>query len=228
MNYIPEWESLSDAVVRLAKSGIAQSEARQQIAAAIADRAIRIQVWVTEILTSQPWSGEVRIPPELTEADFDWAQSRPLHRWWFPEKFNPGFSKPKRVDRLRVSTRDLITVFGLEGSANASQNHSSDPENVSAPEQPVQERASKSEQAQPSDLGNRETPDTRVSRKAWNIADERHFDAMKTLLDGGKALSVADAARQVVESGTVIGHGTEESLRKRLERGYREYAKSAR
>ncbi len=211
MSYIPEWELLSDAVVRLVKSGVAESEARQQLAAAIADRAINIQVWLTELLTSSPCMRAVQIPPELTEADFDWAQSRPSRRWWFPETFNPGLSKPKNVDRLKVSTRDLVRVFGLERaspSLRSEQLHKrpSDPKNRSF--QAVPDR-------------------TRERPKAWNAADERHFEAMKKLLDDGKALSVADAARQLVEAGAVIGRGTIESRRKRLERGYREYAKSA-
>ena len=57
MSYIPEWELLSDAVVRLVKSGTAESEARQQLAAAIADRVIRIQVWVTELANLAPLVG---------------------------------------------------------------------------------------------------------------------------------------------------------------------------
>jgi hypothetical protein len=149
MNYIPEWESLSDAVVRLAKSGIAQSEARQQIAAAIADRAIRIQVWVTEIQTSRPWSGEVRISPELTEADFDWAQSRPLHWWWFPQIFNPGFSEQRRVDRLKVSTKDLIRVFDLTSSLPAGRPEQGQNNSPAEPEQAEPEQGQNNSPAEP-------------------------------------------------------------------------------
>ena len=213
MSYIPEWELLSDAVVRLVKSGTAESEARQQIAAAIADRVIRIQVWVTELQTSRPWSGEVRIPPELTETDFDWGRSRPVERWWFPQAFNLGISKLGHVDRVKVSTGDLSREFSFEKTFPSVKSEQPR-ERLSVPET-IREQ----ERAFPAVPNRGHEPG-----KSWNAADEPHFESMKQLLDDKKARSVADAARQVVEGGTITGHGTFESKCKRLERGYKEYA----
>jgi hypothetical protein len=213
MSYVPEWELLSDIVVRVVECGLPEGQARQQLAAAIADRVIRIQVWVTELQTSRPWSGEVRIPSELTEKDFDWGQSRPVERWWFPQAFNPGISKLRNVDRVKVSTRDVGRVFNFEkafplGKSKQPRERFSVPETIREQERPF-----------PAVLNRGREPG-----KIWNAADEPHFESMKKLLDDRKARSVADAARQVVEGGTITGHGTFESTCKRLERGYRKYA----
>lgn len=77
--YIPEWESLADALTRVMAFGGNEQQAKADICNAVADHKIVIRVSDGE----ETYPGDnVRVPRRLTPIDFDWVQSRPVKPWF--------------------------------------------------------------------------------------------------------------------------------------------------
>jgi hypothetical protein len=89
MAYLPDWERLFDALKRLRATGLAEGEAKRQICNAIADRKIKLRIyllvppinvdWLPRRALSAREAYHVKddeIPPRLTPRDFNWSQSR--------------------------------------------------------------------------------------------------------------------------------------------------------
>jgi len=89
MDYVPPWERLSNALVRvMAEAGLPRDQAQTNICRAIADGAVNIQ----GKLGRHPTTGfrasntvlerkDFHIEPEIKPEDLDWEQSRPLKSW---------------------------------------------------------------------------------------------------------------------------------------------------
>jgi hypothetical protein len=86
MEWTPEWESLADALQRVARGGMPQDVAKQRICTDIAQDQILIRPYVASEIAGKPHIrlGEKRLyrkPPLLEPGDFDWKNSRPVRRW---------------------------------------------------------------------------------------------------------------------------------------------------
>jgi hypothetical protein len=136
MAYVPDWERLPDVVNRVTAWGISEDQAKFDISRAIADKKMRTRVtvviepdapaiWQQMILKAQglglPRHNEsigyfdgpnVKVPPHLTAADFDWENSRPLKPW--PVRPRGGsrdkwqsFSRPASL--IELHTADVLS-----------------------------------------------------------------------------------------------------------------------
>ena len=85
MAYSPLWESLASVLKRVVATSISRKKAQEQIANAIADRAIAVRVTIDASAPDIPgWVLEgscVGVPQQLSPKDFDWTKSRPFTPW---------------------------------------------------------------------------------------------------------------------------------------------------
>ena len=100
MRYVPEWERLPEALVRVMEaSQLTREDAQADICRAIADGRIKIRgkldkhamkpMTATEVLEER----YLRLPAELKPEDFDWEGSRPVKPWQVtPEGSRVGLS----------------------------------------------------------------------------------------------------------------------------------------
>jgi hypothetical protein len=120
--YIPQWESLADALIRVQTTGLDETQAKRQISSAIADGAIGIHVSVDQSERDIPGKirtgrSQVRPPPQLRPEDLDWNSSKPHSAWHTgPDPVEAyailGWAwRPRRIALLELSTNHLIDIF---------------------------------------------------------------------------------------------------------------------
>jgi hypothetical protein len=118
MEYVPDWERLSDALKRVMSVGISKRDAQLDLCRATADRKIKIRYEIgkeivagIEIPRGHGMAGQVIwnmdiIPRPLTPADFDWQKSQPTRPWKMP--YNPVLW---HLDWIEVSSSDVTRVL---------------------------------------------------------------------------------------------------------------------
>ena len=120
--YVPDWESIAQAVDKIVAEGAANEEAKVAICNAIADRKVEVRVRVAGGNGSFS-AGRVRVPKHLHPAMIDWQSSRPVARWWIDPMLGQHYfvdSAYEQIELLEVRTEDVMSVFGLVNhSANA-------------------------------------------------------------------------------------------------------------
>jgi hypothetical protein len=119
--YVPQWETLSDALARVLATGLDAVQAKRQICAAIADRAISVRVEVGRTERDIPGSlrtdRQVKPPPRLQPEDLDWNRSKPLDAWnTGPDRAESygavGWGwRLRHIARLELRTDDLTGIF---------------------------------------------------------------------------------------------------------------------
>lgn len=140
---IPEWERLADATKRVMLSGLTESEAQLALCRAIANRQIRVRIYLGKFESGDFFLGAgvgvdvgLIIPPQLDRQDFDWAQSSPRKPWRGPAGIGSIFPD-WRHDRVEVFSADVTKV--LCGSEQAPGAHSGCIERCETPTVPMQE-----------------------------------------------------------------------------------------
>jgi hypothetical protein len=133
--YIPAWEGLHDVLARLLKAGWTKQNAKKGVCRALAeappDRKIAFRVMVqveeddddgappgyrnikTKARSEGHWlnSQQVRIPPSLKPADFDWKHSRPIAPWL--TTFASSFADPRigeEPELRKITSIELRTL----------------------------------------------------------------------------------------------------------------------
>jgi hypothetical protein len=122
MPYIPDWEPLAEALTRVIATGVSQQEAKIDLCHAGADRKIGVRVRIAESdseLGGRSFFGaNVRGPTRLKPDDFDWAQSRPRHKWSVgpvgPQYYTrvTWSWKSHQIDLIELATADVLDIFG--------------------------------------------------------------------------------------------------------------------
>src|SRR5262245_1154796 len=124
MPYDRQWERLADAMNRIMVAArLCQDEAQNDIAAAIADRAVKIRCKLKQHATKAMYSSNVlegmqfEIPPDLKAEHFDWEQSRPSAPWFVQRRtFDlPGFWW---LDWIELFKTDVAKVLCRAGRAS--------------------------------------------------------------------------------------------------------------
>lgn len=88
MNYIPQWEQLSQVVARIvAATGVSEQQAQADICQALSDGAIAFRARLKRRITTGMTSNSVLegaafdLPSVISAKEIDWEQSRPLNPW---------------------------------------------------------------------------------------------------------------------------------------------------
>src|SRR5947209_1484246 len=113
--YVPEWQSLPEALVQMMAAVLSRAEAQVDICHAISDGTVRIRVRPKKHAKTQMTSkrvvdgGDVEIPP-LTPKDFEWEASRPLRPW--PIRFEVFHIRGAWfLERIEVSRTNVMQVL---------------------------------------------------------------------------------------------------------------------
>jgi hypothetical protein len=147
--YTRAWEDLRDVLARLLHAGWTKQDAKEDVCRALAeappDRKIDFRVMVqveedgddgappgyrnikTKARSEGHWlnSQQVRIPPSLKPADFDWERSCPTAPWL--TTFASSFADPRigeeperrKIDLIELRTSDVVRLFEPSNSADA-------------------------------------------------------------------------------------------------------------
>ena len=120
MAYSPLWESLASVLKRVVATSISRKEAQEQIANAIADRAIAVRVTIDASAPDIPgWVLEgscVGVPQQLSPKDFDWARSRPSAPWMTADMPFEGHVPswlfvPRSIGLVEVLRADVSSIW---------------------------------------------------------------------------------------------------------------------
>lgn len=117
MSYVSAWQRLSDALAAVvAATGQSNEEAKGDISRAVADGVIKFRAQLKRH-TTRPIRWDVvvsgddfQLPAQLSPADFDWEQSRPINPWFLRRERsrNPGYWE---LAWIELSTADAQTVL---------------------------------------------------------------------------------------------------------------------
>lgn len=130
--YIRPWKCLNEALADIVKTGVTETDAKQDICSAIADKAIDFRAMVevevedddgrlagyrhtssrTHVHDHWLASRQVKIPTTFKPSDFEWESSRPKHGWY--TTFNSSIDDPEprigtEPERRRVKLIELST-----------------------------------------------------------------------------------------------------------------------
>ena len=109
--YIPEWESLANALTRVKEFSGHEQQAKIDICNAVADRKIVVRV----LDGDEMYPGDnVRVPRRLAPSDFDWVQSRPLKPWFIgpmPGQHYYWNGGDRPISLIELSTADVRAVL---------------------------------------------------------------------------------------------------------------------
>jgi hypothetical protein len=125
MEWTPEWESLADALDRVARGGTPQDVAKQRICIDIAQDHIRIRPYVASEIAGNPdlpvvRKSQYRVPNRLEPGDFDWENSRPLRPWSVNREGRSDYGwEPVAISFIELNTYDVVSRF-CEGSVGGS------------------------------------------------------------------------------------------------------------
>lgn len=124
MAYIPDWESLGDALKRLTAAGASGGEAKGDLCRAMADRKIDVRVRIAATanrgMGGRVFSdGNVGVPLHLSAGDLDWLGSRPLARWSIGPRLGEQYAwlggwESQPLDLVELSTADVIRMRDAE------------------------------------------------------------------------------------------------------------------
>jgi hypothetical protein len=116
--YIPDWESIADALGRVTATGVSEDEAKTDICRALADGKIGVRVRIAPTDYTMRGrrvfsSGNVGVPSHLKPDDFDWVQSKPFARWGLGPRPGEHYDwiggwESRQLDLIELSTRDVI------------------------------------------------------------------------------------------------------------------------
>jgi hypothetical protein len=116
--------------------GASEDEYKLDLCRAVADGKIRVRVRIAGGGDRVFSSGNVGVPRHLGPSDFDWAQSRPVARWYIGPKpgqhyyWNGG---QETLDLIELSTSDVKSLFGC-GSECTNNNPQKKPTPTAAQE----------------------------------------------------------------------------------------------
>jgi hypothetical protein len=120
--YIPDWESLADALKRVIATGATEDEAKAGLCHAVADRRINVRIKVAsddrELGGRFCSNDNIEVPADLKPDNFDWKNSWPYDRWRIGPTFGQRYSdpywiwQPHRIELVLLATADVIKIFG--------------------------------------------------------------------------------------------------------------------
>ena len=123
--YSQKWERLPAALNRVTGAGIAESDAKQDICNAIADREIQIQLALLKHTTQNRTAfgdilvGEdLNIPRPLNPQDMDFENSRPLKAWVVKRERIPHLAGDWHIDWIEVASADVTKHLIHAGKGN--------------------------------------------------------------------------------------------------------------
>jgi len=125
--YTPDWEPLANALTRVVAAGRLEGEGKIDLCRAVADKkiAIRVQIAANDIMRGKVFTGDnIRVPPHLVPADFDWTHSQPVNPWLIGPAPGQHYSwiedwKNRPIDLIELSTDDVEKVLCGAASNNA-------------------------------------------------------------------------------------------------------------
>ena len=129
--YIPEWETIADALRRLIAAGSTVSGAKRDLCDAIADKAISVQlILAPDARLNQPELvvsvAHFDVPARVNPRDIDWKRSRPNKPW--PLTARPpsepmtvylarvGHLLERKLGTIKVRTSEVTKVLCPTGS----------------------------------------------------------------------------------------------------------------
>jgi hypothetical protein len=122
--YTPDWEPLADALKRVTAAGASEGEGKIDLCRAIADKkiAVRVRIAASDTKGGSSFTGRnIRVPPHLTPADFDWTHSKPVRPWSIGPAPGQHYSwiedwKSRPIDLIELSTDDVAKVLSSAAS----------------------------------------------------------------------------------------------------------------
>ena len=109
--YIPEWELLANALMRVKAFSGNEQQAQIDICNALADRKIAVRVFDGD---ETYLGGNVRVPRRLTSSDFDWVLSKPIKPWFIgpmPGQHYYWNGGDRPISLIELSTADVRDVL---------------------------------------------------------------------------------------------------------------------
>jgi hypothetical protein len=131
MVWIPEWESLPEALRRVADCGTPQYIAKERISTEIAQDRVRVRPYInSDTLGNSDIRIDskkfYRVPPILKPSDFDWQNSRPINPWYVDRSARDFGWAPTPISFLELNSRDvtdyLCSVVASDESATVAKN----------------------------------------------------------------------------------------------------------
>ena len=136
MEYVPDWERLSDALDRVMSAGRSRKKAQVNLCRATADQKIKVRYLISkeivggcEMPKGSGIAGHVVsrldiIPRSLNPADFNWEQSQPTRPWQLLP--NPVFWQ---LDWIELYSSDVTRVLirSQDSATDLSQAETSQP-----------------------------------------------------------------------------------------------------
>jgi hypothetical protein len=135
--YTPVWEPLAEALKRVKATGLEEDEAKADLCNAMADGKINVRVRIAakDTLRGKFFTGSnIRVPPHLVPADFDWTHSQPVNPWQIGPALGQHYTwiedwKNRPLDLIKLSTADVIEVLchrEKQGRVSAKVRHEND------------------------------------------------------------------------------------------------------
>jgi len=118
--YVPDWESLPDALKRVIATDMSEEEAKRDLCRAVADGKIDVRVTIASSHRGrggQVFSdGNVRVPPHLDPKELDWVHSCPLKPWLIGPRLVehylwPGGWNEFPIELIEVATADVTKIL---------------------------------------------------------------------------------------------------------------------
>jgi hypothetical protein len=151
MAYVPDWETLSRALKRIAHDGGDLEDLKADLCNAMGDRKIRVRAFLPDDDEDHP--GRCFFSPttlvverRLKPSDFDWEESIPTKEWLAGEDdVNIGWER-RKLALLEVRTADVFALSRRRDPRNVSEG-----QNVNAVEPPTQRISKNRESPTPRD-----------------------------------------------------------------------------
>ena len=148
--YTSRWERLPETLQRLMAAGLSEESAKSGLCAAIADGTIEIRLKLDRHTTTGmkhstvSFTGEdIQVPLDLSPADMDFQNSRPLKPWFIPREKHPELKGWWLIKEIEVYTPDVASTL-LPTTADTVPRGADAPKQPRRPKTPTgRERADK-------------------------------------------------------------------------------------
>jgi hypothetical protein len=148
MAYIPQWERLSDSLMRVMTTArLSKEEAQTDLCRAIADGAVKIRGKLRTHTTIGLHASDAvlegktfHIPTEIKPNDLDWEASRPVKPWIVQR----GTSQPQgywELEWIELLRADVTSVLCTAGKRSEPAQHASSKARATRRSRPAFERA---------------------------------------------------------------------------------------